>query len=149
MRKTLACLVIVALLIFGCTMGMSSISPDRDPNTNLSILMNEVAKCEPDGLWQALSIPDRDIENNHVEYVIYKHIEKETWGFSVTDRESSVVWGYDATQDFFFCNFMGMSMMLTEEQFKEEFQTWIKVICEQGDILKAKRFEPIVQGTEI
>jgi len=149
MRKIVSYLAVLFLLL-GCAAQLSIVKGldlDSDTKEVLGILMEKLGQCEPDGEWQALSIPDK--KDKTVQYVIYKHVEKDTWGVAIVSEEGSITCGYDVTINAYFIEVWMGQMPLSKEEFEQGIKDFIEIVVNDGNIDKAARFRPPTAGVEI
>lgn len=142
---------IVGILVICIGLGCAGLKVNTEEIT-MEFLIEKSRSCELDSNgWRVLGIPDKDFDNNYIEFVFCtKGLD---WGVGFIQQGTSVltsgssvliIYRGDTKQWAFIQN--GQGVYITPEDAKVELEAAWKVIKENGDFAKMRTFkilEPI------
>jgi len=103
--------------------------------------MKAVEKCKPDDKgFKILQIPAKDYEENHVMYIVYRHISNPYWGVGMLGDDFIKMVGTDGDTYFMVQNVF--SVFMSKEDFDKSVQAFVKNLCENAELSKAGQFKP-------
>lgn len=137
------CAVLMLSLCLGCAglkVNAEGITPE---GITMESLLEKSRSCAIDSNgWKVLGVPDKDFDNNYIEFVFFTR--GPDWGIGFIQHEGGqAVLVYNDTAKEWYAIVNGQVTLLSPEQAKEGLDELWTIIQENGDFDKMRCFTPL------